>query len=141
MATPSSPVISTSQRPHELTRARTNSGCCSSIRTPATFTATGPARLPSPSRPLRYTAAHYPNDRLLAELIGDLSINSPEFAKLWSRHDVQLCSSDTKLLHHPEIGDLDLHYEVLHLPDSNGQRILTHTATPGSPSADALQLL
>jgi transcriptional regulator with XRE-family HTH domain len=90
---------------------------------------------------LRYTAAHYPDDRLLAELIGDLSMHSPEFAKLWAKHDVRLCASGTKRLHHPEIGDVDLHYEVLQLPDSNGQRLLTHTAEPGSASADALSLL
>jgi hypothetical protein len=90
---------------------------------------------------LRYTAAHFPDDRLLAELVGDLSIHSPEFARLWARHDVRLCSSGTKLLRHPEVGDLELHYEVLGLPDSNGQRILTHTAAAGSGSADALRLL
>jgi len=90
---------------------------------------------------LRYIAAQYPDDRLLAELIGDLSIHSPDFAKLWTRHDVRLCSSGTKLLHHPEVGDLDLHFEVLHLPDTDGQRLLTHTAAPGSPSADALRML
>lgn len=90
---------------------------------------------------LRYVAAQYPDDRLLAELLGDLSMHSPEFARLWAKHDVRLCSSGTKRLHHPQIGDVDLHYEALHLPDSNGQRLLTHTATPGSASADALQLL
>jgi len=90
---------------------------------------------------LRYTTAQYPDDRLLAELIGDLSINSPDFARLWAKHDVRLCSSGTKLLRHPEVGDLDLHYEVLHLPDSDGQRLLTHTAAPGSASADALTML
>jgi transcriptional regulator with XRE-family HTH domain len=90
---------------------------------------------------LRYTAADHPDDRLLAELIGDLSINSPEFARLWARHDVRLCSSGTKRLHHPQVGDLDLHYEVLHLPDSHGQRLLTHTAAEGSAAADALSLL
>lgn len=90
---------------------------------------------------LRYTAAQFPDDRLLAELVGDLSIHSAEFARLWARHDVRLCSSGTKLLRHPEIGDVELHYEVLHLPDSNGQRILTHTAGTGSSSADALRLL
>jgi transcriptional regulator with XRE-family HTH domain len=89
----------------------------------------------------RYIAAQYPDDRLLAELIGDLSINSPEFAHLWARHDVRLCSSGTKRMHHPEVGDLDLHYEALHLPDSHGQRLLTHTAAAGSASADALRLL
>lgn len=90
---------------------------------------------------LRYVAAQYPDDRLLAELIGDLSMHSPEFARLWAKHDVRLCSSGTKRLHHPQVGDLDLHYEALHLPDSNGQRLLTHTAPAGSASADALQLL
>lgn len=90
---------------------------------------------------MRYVAAQYPDDRLLAELIGDLSINSPDFSRLWAKHDVRLCSSGTKQLHHPQIGDLDLHYEALHLPDSNGQRLLTHTTVPGSASADALRLL
>ncbi len=90
---------------------------------------------------LRFTAAQFPGDRLLAELIGDLSINSAEFARLWARHDVRLCSSGTKFIHHPTVGDLELHYEVLHLPDSNGQRILTHTAPAGSSSADGLNLL
>lgn len=54
---------------------------------------------------------------------------------------MRLCSSGTKRLHHPQVGDLDLHYEVLHLPDSNGQRLLTHTAAAGSAAADALALL
>jgi hypothetical protein len=90
---------------------------------------------------LRYVAAQYPDDRLLAELIGDLSMHSPEFAQLWAKHDVRLCSSGIKRLHHPQVGALDLHYEALHLPDSNGQRLLTHTAIAGSASADALQLL
>jgi transcriptional regulator with XRE-family HTH domain len=90
---------------------------------------------------LRYVAAQFPEDRLLAELIGDLSMNSPDFARLWAKHDVRLCSSGTKRLHHPQVGDLDLRYEALHLPDSNGQRLLTHTASSGTPSADALRLL
>jgi transcriptional regulator with XRE-family HTH domain len=90
---------------------------------------------------LRYVAAHYPDDRLLAELVGDLSMNSRDFARLWAKHDVQLCASGTKHLHHPQVGDLDLHYEALHLPDSHGQRLITHTAAPGTSAADALRLL
>lgn len=89
----------------------------------------------------RYVAGKYPDDRALAELVGELSLNSREFARLWAKHDVRLCSSGTKRLHHPQVGDLDLHYEVLHLPDSNGQRLLTHAAAVGSAAADALALL
>ncbi|WP_448321622.1 helix-turn-helix transcriptional regulator [Streptomyces sp. CO7] len=90
---------------------------------------------------LRYSAAHRPDDRPLAELVGELSIRSREFAALWARHDVRLCSSGTKRFHHPQVGPLELHYEVLHLPDGDGRRLLTHTAEPGSASADALSLL
>ena len=90
---------------------------------------------------LRFTAAHYPDDRSLAELVGELSMKSAEFAALWAKHTVKLCSSGTKHLHHPEVGDLDTHYEALHLPSSDGQRLITHTAAPDSPSAHALRLL
>lgn len=90
---------------------------------------------------LRYVAALFADDRRLAELVGDLTMNSPDFARLWAGHDVRLCTSGTKRLHHPAVGDLELHYEVLHLPEGNGQRILTHTARHESPSAAALRLL
>ncbi|WP_051297719.1 helix-turn-helix transcriptional regulator [Brevibacterium album] len=90
---------------------------------------------------LRYVAARFADDRRLAELVGELSVNSPEFARLWAGHDVRLCTSGSKRFRHPEVGELELRYEVLHLPEGNGQRILTHTAEPGSASAAALRLL
>jgi transcriptional regulator with XRE-family HTH domain len=90
---------------------------------------------------LRYMAAQFTHDRRLAELVGELSMNSPEFARLWAGHDVRLCTSGVKRFHHPEVGELELSYEVLHLPEGNGQRILTHTAEPGSASSAALRLL
>lgn len=90
---------------------------------------------------LRYVAAQFANDRRLAELVGDLSVNSAEFARLWAGHDVRLCASGTKRFRHPEVGELELRYEVLHLPEGNGQRILTHTAEPSSASQAALRLL
>lgn len=46
-----------------------------------------------------------------------------------------------KRFRHPEVGEMTLGYEVLHLPEGNGQRILTHTAEPGSASFVALRLL
>jgi transcriptional regulator with XRE-family HTH domain len=90
---------------------------------------------------LRYTAVQHHDDRALAELIGELSMHSPEFARLWARHDVRQCSSGTKHLHHPVVGDLQLDFEALHLPDTHGQRLLTHTAARGSGSESALRLL
>jgi hypothetical protein len=90
---------------------------------------------------LRFVAAQYPDDRALAQLIGELSVKSTEFASLWARHTVKLCSSGIKHLHHPEIGDLDLDYEALHLPETEGQRLLAYTAPRGSSAANALTLL
>lgn len=90
---------------------------------------------------LRFVAAQFADDRRLAELVGDLSMNSPEFAQLWAGHDVRLCTNGTKRLRHPEVGDLEVSYEALHLPEGSGQRILTYTADPGSVSFAALRLL
>lgn len=90
---------------------------------------------------LRFVAAQFRDDRELTELIGELTLNSAEFAALWAKHPVQKCMSGVKQFHHPEVGDFDLGFEVLHLPDANGQRIMTHTAEPRSPSQGALQLL
>jgi transcriptional regulator with XRE-family HTH domain len=90
---------------------------------------------------LRYVAARFADDRRLADLVGGLSVRSPEFASLWAGHDVRLCTRGTKRLRHPVVGELTLGYEVLHLPEGDGQRILTHTAEPRSASAAALRLL
>lgn len=90
---------------------------------------------------LRYIAAQFPDDRLLHELIGELKARSEEFAQLWVRHTVQLCTSGVKRLRHPDVGELDLDYEVLHLPEGDGQRILTHSAAPGSRARSALRAL
>jgi transcriptional regulator with XRE-family HTH domain len=90
---------------------------------------------------MRFVTAQFRDDRELAELIGEISMKSPEFASLWAKHPVQKCMSGVKQFHHPEVGDFDLGFEVLHLPDANGRRIMTHTAEPGSPAETALALL
>lgn len=90
---------------------------------------------------LRLVAGRSPDDRALEELVGELTIKSPEFAALWRRQSVATCVSGTKLLHHPEVGDLDLEFQALSLPDDSGQRLLTYVAAPGSPSAAGLALL
>jgi transcriptional regulator with XRE-family HTH domain len=90
---------------------------------------------------LRLVAGRFSDDRPLEELVGELSVKSPDFAALWSRQSVESCVSGTKLLHHPEVGDLDLEFQALQLPDDSGQRLLTYVAPPGSASAAGLALL
>jgi transcriptional regulator with XRE-family HTH domain len=90
---------------------------------------------------LRFIAAQFGEDRALTELIGELTVKSPEFASLWVKHPVRRCTTGVKHLHHPVVGDLDLDFEMLHVPGPGCQRMLTHTAAAGSSSAAGLALL
>jgi hypothetical protein len=90
---------------------------------------------------LRLVAGRHQEDRALAELVGELSIASPVFAGLWARHPVHNCTSGTKRIDHPEVGRFELGFEVLHLPDSPGVRLLTYSAAAHSPAQHCLELL
>ncbi|MFG2583809.1 helix-turn-helix domain-containing protein [Streptomyces malaysiensis] len=90
---------------------------------------------------LRVVAGAHPDDRRLAELVGELTMKSGEFAALWARHPVRRCAFGTKSFHHPLVGSLELDFEMTRLPDSGGQCLLMYGAEPGSPSEAALRLL
>ena len=81
-----------------------------------------------------------PPDRELIELVGELSIASKRFATLWARHDVKHRSTGPTALYHPQIGALDLHFTILHLPDQR-QILVTYHADPGSRAEESLRLL
>jgi transcriptional regulator with XRE-family HTH domain len=90
---------------------------------------------------LRFEASAQPDDAELHALVGELSTKSPEFGRWWARHDVREKSHGVKRYRHPLVGDLELHYETLTLPDDDRQTLVTYTAEPGSPSETALQML
>ncbi len=90
---------------------------------------------------LRFISAQYKDDVELTHLIGELTLKSTDFAALWAKHPVQRCVNGVKRFRHPEVGDFDLSFEVLHLPGEDGQRMMTHTAEPGSAAEAALELL
>jgi len=90
---------------------------------------------------LRAEAGRDPYDKLLSNLIGELSTRSDEFRVRWAAHNVKFHRTGAKTLHHPVVGDLTLDYEALDLPGDTGQRILVYSAEPGSTSAEALDLL
>lgn len=90
---------------------------------------------------LRLVAGRHPDDRALAELIGQLTMNSDEFASRWARHPVRTCTSGVKHLRHPLVGALELSFDNLIIPGTSGQRLIAYTAEPGSPSETALRLL
>src|SRR5450830_771265 len=51
------------------------------------------------------------DDPELTQLVGELSVRSADFRRLWARHDARAMGSGVTLLQHPIIGPLDLQYE------------------------------
>jgi transcriptional regulator with XRE-family HTH domain len=90
---------------------------------------------------LRFVSAGYVAEADLARLVGNLSVASEDFAQLWAAQPVALCTHGIKRYHHPVVGRLDLHFQVLHLPEDDGHRLLLHHAEPGSSHEAALRLL
>lgn len=90
---------------------------------------------------LRAAAGRNPHDKVLCELIGELSTRSDTFRTRWAAHNVRFHHSGTKNLHHPVVGDLTLTYEALELAGDSTLRLNAYTAEPGSPTQDALNLL
>ncbi|MQA63838.1 MAG: helix-turn-helix domain-containing protein [Actinophytocola sp.] len=90
---------------------------------------------------LRMDAGCHPDDPKLSALIGELSVKSEAFRRLWAAHDVKEKRHGVKQLRHPFVGELTLSYETFKLPDDSEHSLITYHAEPGSPSAEALQLL
>lgn len=90
---------------------------------------------------LRMGAGEHPDDPALEELIGELSVRSPEFPRLWARNRVQRRTTGTKRYRHPLVGDLTVPYQALTPGDDPEQTLFIYSTEPGSASAHALQLL
>ena len=89
---------------------------------------------------LRSTLARYPTDPAVRGLVEELRDGSPEFTRLWERHDVQAAPTLTKTFRHPAVGQITLDCDSLKLTDRD-QRLVLYTAPQGSRDADALALL
>ncbi|MBY8877232.1 MmyB family transcriptional regulator [Actinacidiphila acidipaludis] len=92
-------------------------------------------------RALRTDAGCYPDDPKLSALVGELSVKSDEFRRMWALHDVKEKNHGVKRLHHPLVGDIQLYFEGFRLPDDPDLSLVTFHAEPGSPSAESLRLL
>ncbi|MEV8422098.1 helix-turn-helix transcriptional regulator [Streptomyces niveus] len=90
---------------------------------------------------LQSTAASTPEDPRLLELVGELSVRSPEFRSLWAREYTRVPPYDIKRMRHSLVGELELRHEALTIRSAPGQQLIILHAEPGSPSADALALL
>ncbi|MFK0115226.1 helix-turn-helix domain-containing protein [Streptomyces sp. NPDC090994] len=86
-------------------------------------------------------AAGDADDPSLTRLVGELSLRSEPFRRLWARHDIGHKTHETKRLRHPLVGELTLSYETLTVNGTPDQQLVVYHAEPGSPSAEALALL
>jgi hypothetical protein len=78
------------------------------------------------------------DDPRLTQLIGELSLKSERFRRLWARHDVRRWEGVTTRLRHPRVGELHPRREKLAVTGSDGLLLVVHHAEPGTPSATAL---
>ncbi|MFE4367617.1 helix-turn-helix domain-containing protein [Streptomyces sp. NPDC056835] len=90
---------------------------------------------------LRMEAAKYPDDPRLTALVGELSVQDPQFRQWWAAHQVATLSVGTKALHHPVAGDLILDWDTLTASTDPDQQLVIWTAEAGTPSHDGLRIL
>ncbi|MFI5908500.1 helix-turn-helix domain-containing protein [Dactylosporangium sp. NPDC051541] len=90
---------------------------------------------------LHVDAGRHPDDPALAELVGELSLRSELFGRLWADHPVSDKGHTTATIHHPLVGPVELAYEALRLPEDPDQMLVTYSAPPDSDAAAALRLL
>jgi transcriptional regulator with XRE-family HTH domain len=90
---------------------------------------------------LRFVAGRHPDDRQLADLVGELTLGCPEFTAWWNDHHVLRRTHGKKSYRHPVAGEIEFSYESLALPDDPDQTLCVYNVEPGSPSAEALRLL
>lgn len=81
------------------------------------------------------------DDERLHALIGELSLKSERFRRLWARHDVRTAQEVTFRIRHPQLGPLELLVEKFQVAGPQQLETLLLHAAPGTPSADALAFL
>lgn len=81
------------------------------------------------------------DDPRVIELVGELSLTSPLFRRLWARHDVGPRGGATLTLRHPSVGDIRLDREKLAVAGADGMMLVVYHPEPGSESAERLALL
>ncbi|MDP4500885.1 helix-turn-helix transcriptional regulator [Nonomuraea turcica] len=89
---------------------------------------------------LRLAATRYPYSRELKNLVAELLAGSEDFARLWNSHQLRIDRHLRQTVRHPEVGVIELDFDVLTVPDQE-QQVIIFTAEPESSAYQTLQLL
>ena len=90
---------------------------------------------------LRLAAGRDPLDHDLTALIGELSTLSSQFRTDWAEQDVHEHRTGQKVYRHPEVGELEVTFDVFELPGEPGLSIVTYSVEKDSASADRFAIL
>jgi transcriptional regulator with XRE-family HTH domain len=90
---------------------------------------------------LRLTAARYPADQRLKQLIRDLAAQSPRFVKLWESGALEPHQDvgRHKVIDHPDVGHIAVDCDTL-IVAADDLRIMIYTAEPDTEDAERLAL-
>jgi transcriptional regulator with XRE-family HTH domain len=89
----------------------------------------------------RRTVGGRVDDPRVVELVGELSLTSPLFRRLWARHDVAERTGAVVEFDHPSVGVLRLEREKLAVSGTDGIVLVVYHAVPGTDAAERLALL
>ncbi|WP_030155773.1 helix-turn-helix transcriptional regulator [Streptomyces sp. NRRL S-244] len=87
---------------------------------------------------IRAAYGYDPGSPRITEVVETLCAQSPEFAELWSRHEVKGKTRREKVLVHPEAGALELQFSAFTVNDAPHQQLVVYQAEPASATAAAL---
>ncbi|MGG2463867.1 helix-turn-helix transcriptional regulator [Streptomyces sp. RGM 3693] len=77
---------------------------------------------------LRAAWAAHPEDQTLTDLIAEFTTRDEEFARLWAERDIKVNGRGRKVMRHPEIGVIAVHFEVLMPLQDPDQRLVIYRA-------------
>ncbi|WP_328303481.1 helix-turn-helix transcriptional regulator [Streptomyces sp. NBC_00435] len=79
---------------------------------------------------LRQTSGITPDAPRLRSLVRTLTVHSPDFARLWTTHEVLGKTQDTKRLNHPSAGPLTVTYQSFDVRAAPGQQLIVYQPVP-----------
>lgn len=77
---------------------------------------------------LRAAWAAHPEDQALTDLIAEFTVGDEQFARLWDERDVKVNGRGRKVMRHPDVGVIEVHFETLTPFQDSDQLLVIHRA-------------